>query len=149
MRNMEIKSAFIDANIFIDANDKSRLSYESCYSLIPSLISRSIKLYTSCDLITTIHYILSKQGRQIALDSVENINKICKIIEFSNIEVSQTCQLMRENKKFKDLEDTLQYVLAKNKKCDLIISNDKNFYVEDMELLNSDEAAKRFNINRM
>ncbi|RLA83199.1 MAG: ribonuclease [Epsilonproteobacteria bacterium] len=143
---METKSVFIDANIFIDVNDKSRVSYESCYILIPSLIGRGIKLYTSCDLITTIYYVLLKQGRQIALDSVENINKICKIIDFSNTEVSQTCQLMRENKKFKDLEDTLQYVLAKNTKCDLIISNDKNFYAEDMELLNSDEAVNKFKI---
>ncbi len=145
---MEIKSVFIDANIFIDANDVSRLSYESCYLLIPKLLSQGVQIYTSCDLITTIYYILSRQSKEKALDSIEQINKICKVIEFSNVEVTQTCKLMRENEKFNDLEDTLQYVLAKNTKCDLIISNDKKFHSEDLELLNSYEAVEKFKILR-
>jgi len=145
---MEIKSVFIDGNIFIDANDEKRISYDSCYILIPALISKGIKIYTSCDLITTVYYILSKQGREKALYNIEQINKICKIIELSNTEVLETCKLMREDEKFKDLEDTLQYVLAKNIKCDLIISNDKKFYSSDIELLNSDEALKKLNIKK-
>jgi predicted nucleic acid-binding protein len=39
-------------------------------------------------------------------------------------------------------------VLAKNTKCDLIISNDKKFYSTDIELLNSDEAIKKLNIKK-
>ena len=145
---MEIKSVFIDANIFIDFKDNERDIEQNSLRLLNYLVSNHIKLYTSCDLITTVYYILSKQGREIALNSIENINKICKIIEFSNAEVTQTCQLMREDKNFKDLEDTLQYVLAKNTKCDLIISNDKKFYSTDIELLTSDEAIEKLNIKK-
>jgi predicted nucleic acid-binding protein len=50
-----------------------------------------------------------------ALSSIEHINQFCNIIEFSNKEVNQTCKLMRENKKYKDLEDTIQYILAQKK----------------------------------
>ncbi len=44
---------------------------------------------------------------------------------------------MRENKKFKDLEDTLQYVLAQKLGYEVILFNDKNFYVQDIELMNT------------
>jgi len=145
---MEIKSVFIDANIFIDFKDNERDIEQNSLRLLNYLVSNHIKLYTSCDLITTVYYILSKQGREKALYSIEQINKICKIIELSNAEVLQTCQLMREDKNFKDLEDTLQYVLAKNTKCDLIISNDKKFYSTDIELLTSDEAIEKLNIKK-
>lgn len=113
------KKVFIDANIFIDANDSSRESYEDSFTIVPYLIKNNIEIFTSCDLITTIYYILAKKDKANALSGIEKINKICKVIEFSNIEVSQTCKLMKENSGFKDLEDTLQYVLAKNQNVNL------------------------------
>ncbi|MBL0708007.1 MAG: type II toxin-antitoxin system VapC family toxin [Sulfurimonas sp.] len=138
------KRVFIDANIFIDSNDERRLSYSESYKIIPYLLRNNIEVYTSCDLITTIYYILSKVSKENALHSIEQINKICKVIEFSNKEVSQTCNLMRENENFKDLEDTLQYVLAQKSACELIISNDKNFYADDMQLMTSKEFCKEY-----
>ena len=143
---MGIKSVFLDGNIFIDINDNNRLTSKVSSQILNYLVSNHIKIYTSCDLITTVYYILSKQGKENALNSIEQINKICKIIELSNAEVLQTCQLMREDENFKDLEDTLQYVLAKNTNCDLIISNDKKFYSTDIELLTSNETIKKLNI---
>ena len=47
-------SIFIDANIFIDSNDSSRSAYEESFQIIPFLLKENIKIYTSCDLITTI-----------------------------------------------------------------------------------------------
>ena len=138
------KRVFIDANIFIDSNDYTRLSYKESYEIIPYLIKNNIEIYTSCDLITTIYYILSKKSKRNALNSIEQINKICKVIEFSNKEVSQTCNLMKENSNYSDLEDTLQYVLAEKSNCELIISNDKNFYSDKLELISTKEFCKRF-----
>ncbi|MDC7243326.1 MAG: PIN domain-containing protein, partial [Sphaerochaetaceae bacterium] len=74
------------------------------------------------------------------------INKLCKIIEFSNYEVSQTCELMNKNSKYKDLEDTIQYILAKKEGCDLIISNDKDFVSEDIELLSTAKFIEKINL---
>lgn len=136
------KSVFLDANIFIDANDDARVTYEKSLSLLVYLADKQIKMYTSCDLITTIYYILSKKDKQKALSSIEQINKFCKVIEFSNKEIEKTCLLMRENPKYSDFEDTLQYVLAKKQNCELIISNDKNFHSDDLTLLSSEDFYK-------
>jgi predicted nucleic acid-binding protein len=43
-----------------------------------------------------------------------------------------------------DLEDTLQYLSAKNLKCDCIITNDKSFYKADIETLSSSEFVKKY-----
>ena len=34
-----------------------------------------------------------------------------------------------------DLEDTIRYVLAKENECDLILSNDNDFYSPDLKKL--------------
>ncbi|RLA78131.1 MAG: ribonuclease [Epsilonproteobacteria bacterium] len=133
------KKVFLDANIIIDANDKDRPSHKESLNTLRYLAKNRVKIYTSCDLITTIYYILSKNSKQEALNSIEKLTKFCKIIDFSNKEVDSTCKLMREDKKFTDLEDTMQYVLALKEDCDLIISNGKNFKSDKIELLSSNE----------
>lgn len=133
------KKVFIDANIFIDTNDNRRALHQQSLSVIHHLVSSGISIYTSCDLVTTIYYILSKKDKMNALDSIENLSAFCTIIEFSNHEVLQTCKLMKEDSNYHDLEDSLQYILAKKEGCDLILSNDKNFYALDIEVLSSEE----------
>ncbi len=138
------KKVFLDANIFLDNEDNTRDLEQNSLKVLSYLIEHDIKLYTSCDLITTIYYILSKKDKQKALDAIERINQFCRIIEFSNQEVLQTCSLMKENQKFKDLEDTMQYILAKKEECDLIISNDKNFVSDKIELVTTKKALEKF-----
>ena len=136
------KKVFIDANIFIDTNDKDRKAYQESLNILKYLTVNKIEMYTSCDLITTIYYILSKKSKTNALNGIEQINKICKVIEFSNKEVAQTCALMQENENYRDLEDTLQYILAKKLSCELILSNDQNFYSDDISVINSEDFAR-------
>ena len=143
---MVIKSVFLDANIFIDLNDNSRIYSKECLNILDYLVTNKIKIYTSCDLITTIYYILSKTNKLQALSQIEELNKICKIIEFSNDELKQTCQMMREDKKFSDLEDAIQYTLAQNTNCDIIISNDKKFYSPKLTLLSSSQFIKQYKL---
>lgn len=138
------KSVFLDANIFIDANDKERKSFEESYKIVPFCLEEGIRVYTSCDLITTIYYILSKISKEQALLGIEQINKFCNIIEFSNKDVESTCKLMRENSKFSDLEDAMQYVLAKREGCEVIISNDRNFFSPELPLFSSEKFCKKY-----
>ncbi len=133
------KKVFLDANVFIDINDEKRDPDKLALQIVYYLVSKEIQVFTSCDLITTIYYILSKKDRIEALNQIDQLNQFCKIIEFSNFEVNQTCTLMKENPKYKDLEDTIQYILAKKVECDLIISNDKDFVSDEIELLNTKE----------
>ncbi|CAA6803488.1 MAG: Unknown protein [uncultured Sulfurovum sp.] len=136
------KNIFIDANIFIDTNDSNRDAYEDSLAVIYYLVENGISIYTSCDLITTIYYILARKDKKSALTAIENINTFTKIIAFSNVEVTKSCQLMREDKNYKDLEDTIQYCLAKKEECDLILSNDKGFYSSDIEVLTAKVFSK-------
>ncbi len=143
------KKVFLDANIFIDKEIETRdIERNSLKSLI-YFIENEIEICTSCDLITTIYYILSKEDKENALSRIDEISDFCKIIEFSNQEVKQTCELMKSNSKYRDLEDTIQYILAKKEGCDLIISNDKNFVSDDIELLTTKEFIEKLDIGRL
>ena len=94
---------------------------------------------TSCDLITTVYYIDSKRDKNQALLNVQNLIKTLNVIDFSNKEIEEACKLMLKDKNYQDLEDTLQYILAKKQNCDLIISNDEKFVSNDIRLMTSKE----------
>lgn len=53
-------------------------------------------------------------------------------------------QVMEKDKKYRDFEDTLQYVLAEKEKCDLIITNDKEFVSRKIKKLSTPEFVKEF-----
>jgi len=72
-----------------------------------------------------------------ALDSILDVNELCSVIEFGNQEIEESCRFMKQNKNFTDLEDTIQYIMAKKASCDLILSNDKGFVSEGISLMNS------------
>ena len=137
---------FIDANIFLDIFDPYRLNYKESLALYTFVVDNNYKLFTSCDLITTIYYIDSKKNKKQALLNIQAINKTLKVIEFSNKEVEETCELILKDSSFVDLEDTIQYIMAKKEKCDLIISNDNNFVSKDIRLLTSEKFCKEHKI---
>ena len=128
---------FIDANIFIDIFNSNREMHKYSLEVYKYLIKNESEIYTSCDLITTIYYIDAKRDKNQALINIQNIIKTLNIIYFTNKEIEEVYHLMLHNKLYKDLEDTLQYLLAKKQKCDLIISNDKNFASEDIPVISS------------
>lgn len=129
---------FLDANIIADIYDHQRPSYAaSKQALLILSQNQTVKLFTSCDIITTLYYILSKKGKKEALQAIILINELCTIVEFGNKEVRQSCTLMQKNHIYTDLEDTIQYVMAKKMSCDLILSNDKKFASEEIELMSS------------
>ena len=79
------------------------------------------------------------ENRIDILKNIQAISKTLKIIEFSNKEVEETCQLMLEDNRFVDLEDTIQYIMAKKQQCDLILSNDATFKSRDIRVISSEE----------
>lgn len=134
---------FIDANIILDRFDKNRPYHENAIKCYEYLILNS-QIFTTCDLITTIYYISSKIDKRQALLNIQNLNKTLKVIEFSNKEVEDTCNLMLEDSYYKDLEDTIQYIMAKKYNCDMIISNDKNFVSKDIRIMTSKEFCDEY-----
>jgi predicted nucleic acid-binding protein len=53
---------------------------------------------------------------------------------------------MKQNKAFTDLEDTIQYVMAKKVKADLILSNDKGFASDGIELMSTEKFCMEMNL---
>jgi len=135
---------FVDANVIIDLFIPDRPFSEHSIIVIDWLSDIGSKLFTSCDLITTVYYVLSKSDREKALDSIEDAITLFKLIPFSNEEVIEAVNLMRNNNNFKDLEDTIQYVLAKKENCDLILTNDKKFFSPDIETLTTKDFYEKF-----
>lgn len=133
------KKIFFDTNIIVDIFDDKRVFHQFSLNTHAYIINQGIELFTSCVIITTIYYILSKRDKSLALEQIMDINQTLKIIEFSNKEVIQTCNLMKSDSDYKDLEDTMQYILAQNVGCDLIISNDKNFISKELKMMSSEE----------
>ena len=134
---MNIKRIFVDGNIIIDIFDKNRPNFQKSTEIINNCIDRYIESYTSSDLITTIYYVLSKKDRKKALKIIKFVSQLFILIPFSNEELNQAINLMTKYKKFKDLEDTLQYVIAKEMECNLILTNDRDFYSPDIEIKSS------------
>lgn len=136
------KKVFLDANVILDCFDTDRPNHVHSYKTYEYLIMNS-QIFTSCDIITTLYYIGKKVDKQNILHNIRNINKMLKVTEFSNMEVEETCKLMMDEKRFVDLEDTLQFVMAKKYDCDLIISNDKNFASLEIPILSSEEFLRK------
>jgi predicted nucleic acid-binding protein len=136
---------FLDANVLVDVYDLNRPFSEASKKALFSLLQdKSVALFTSCDIITTIYYLRAKENREKALDDIININAFCHIIEFGNTEVTKSCRLMKQNHKFTDLEDTIQYVMAKKIEADLILSNDANFVSDGIELMNTEQFCEKY-----
>ncbi|MDP3466659.1 MAG: PIN domain-containing protein [Sulfuricurvum sp.] len=137
---------YLDANILLDFGNPERTYNTKAIRIITHCLKTNISLFTSCDIITTLYYIDSKKDKNQALNNIHKINQFVKIIDFSNNEVEQTCNLMAQNSNFKDLEDTIQYILAQKASCDCIISNDKNFVSPDILLLSSEQFCERLGL---
>lgn len=144
---MKYKRVFLDANVILDLYDQNRHFHkESAKAIYALLQDINIDIFTSCDIITTLYYVLSKKDKTKALDYILDLNDICSIVEFGNDEVLKSCRLMRQNKKFIDLEDTIQYVMAKKVDASLILTNDKSFVSDGIDVLCSDEFCKEFRL---
>jgi hypothetical protein len=128
------KKIFLDANILVDFIDDQREQHSFAKKIIIDSLRLGDELFTSCDIVTTLYYLSAKTDKNRALNEIVKINAFCKVIEFSNVEVVQTCELMNQDNHFHDLEDTIQYVLAQKMKCDIIITNDKNFHSPEVAL---------------
>ena len=142
---MRIKNIFFDANIFNDIFDKNRPYFDASSKAYIGALKSGFKIHTSCDVATNIYYVTSKYvSKDKALDGIELLKTSVTIIPFGEKELSQTIELMRKDNDYKDFEDTIQYILALNTKCDVVVTNDKRFVSKDIECLNSTEFVEKY-----
>ncbi len=128
---------FLDTNIFLDLILKREYFEEAV--IIFNAIEKDIFEAVILDItLLNIDYVAKKQIKDIR-EFLTIVNSIFKVIGASNDMIADA--LTMENN---DLEDNLQYISAKSFNCDLIITNDKNFYSEDIITLNSVEFVNKY-----
>lgn len=79
-----------------------------------------------------------KQVKDIK-EFIQLININFSVVGVSNDMISKALEI-----KNSDFEDTLQYLSAKNQKCDCIVTNDKSFYKADIDTFSSTEFVKHY-----
>ena len=142
---MAAKKIFFDANVFNDIFDKNRSSFTESSQAFLGALKRGMKIHTSCDVVTTIYYITAKTvSREKALEGIELLKTSVSILPFGEKELTQTVDLMRENADYTDLEDTIQYILALNAQCEVIVTNDKRFVSKEIECLGAEAFVEKY-----
>jgi len=51
---------------------------------------------------------------------------------------------MRKDSDYVDFKDTIQYILALQSQCNVIVTNDKKFVGKDLRVLSSEAFVKEF-----
>ena len=128
---------FIDTNIFLDLILKRKYSNEA--TVILNAVSKRLFDGVLLDItLLNIDYIAKKQIVDIR-KFISTINNLFDVVGATNEMFTEAMDI--ENI---DLEDNLQYISAKKYKCDVIVTNDKNFCQGDIEILTSSEFIIKY-----
>ena len=128
---------FVDTNIFLDLIFK-RENFESAL-LIFNAIEKRLYVGAILDIsLLNIDYIANKQVKDIK-DFLRLVNTIFEVVGGTNKMFDDALSIQNDN-----LEDNLQYISAKKLMCDVIVTNDKKFYSEEIEKFTSSAFVDRY-----
>jgi len=137
---------FFDANIINDIYDSKRATAEASYLCLKQCLEEGYDIVTSCDIVTNVYYITAKYTDKIhALNALEDIEALFTIVPFENALLKEAVALMKKDAGYDDLEDTIQYLLAKQNGCEMIVSNDKKFVSKDIKLYSAEAFLQTLN----
>jgi len=129
-----MQKVFLDANIILDLIDAKRDRVAITKERLTAHLSDGDRLYTSCDIFTTVYYVAAKHNEcSKVIAQLEAITDFVEIIPIDVHIIHQAISISK-TQQHKDLEDILQYICAKEMACDLILSNDKGFYSPNIKL---------------
>lgn len=114
---------FIDSDIIIDVLAK-RKEYQPASELLKLLDGIKLSGYTSPIVIANVHYILTKHtDKNKSIHAIKVLRKKINILPIDE-EIIDTAL----DGNFKDFEDGIQYLMAKKKQMDFIITRNKKDY---------------------
>ena len=128
---------FLDTNVFLDLILK-REHFDKALLIFNAIETRLFSGVILDITILNIDYIANKQVKDVR-EFLKLVNKHFEVVGASNEMIEQA--LMIDNK---DVEDNLQYLSAKNSNCEIVITNDKNFYTNDIKTVSSSEFVQRY-----
>ena len=125
---------FIDTNIFIGAYSGKEADSQ-CVKYLYSLTKRGKKLFTSALSIAQCISVFQKKKSNGEIEKiVRNIMKKVETIDFTKKDVSDALSVNGY-----DIEDNIQYLISKKRKCLYFITNNYKDYrvFQDIKVLNS------------
>jgi predicted nucleic acid-binding protein len=142
---MEMNKIFLDTNIIADLIHVSRPNHSQSLELLKYLLLKNYKICISEDIITTLYYIL--KDKKTTLGFLENVVFIdWTILIFGKSVLKEAVKVSLE--KNLDLEDVLQCLCAKENGCDILITNDKNFYDCGVSVYTTEEFLKEKDVQK-
>ncbi len=131
MKTKNQNHIFIDTNIIIGAysNDKKFIHEKRCWNYLTSLIGKKIFVssLSIAQFVSTLQH--HKIDKRLVKSNVCNIIAKANIIDFTKDDINKSLSLY-EN----DLEDNIQYVLAKKLKCGIIFTQNKKHYKDYFDI---------------
>ena len=131
---------FVDTNIFLDLILKREKYQEALF--IFNAIEKKIFDASILDItILNIDYVATKQIQNTDA-FLFTVNQLFQVLGASNKTIEKALNIDNN-----DLEDNVQYVCAKEAKCEVIITNDKNFYHDvhnSIEKMSSAEFVQKY-----
>ena len=131
---------FVDTNIVVDICDRSRARHERSIEFIRKCLKHeSCELFINSDTLTNLFYILSSHSvleKNEILDKMRYVHEIFTLVPIESDDVEKALNLCaEEDSPYEDYEDTMQYVCAKKVDADMIVTGDRKFVSEDIELV--------------
>ena len=138
-----IKKIFLDANIILDLIDIDRGNLEITRAFILRALEKGLVLSTSCDILSTVYYVAKKKIDKRSL--VDELTLLMDIFEIDMIDKEVIMIALHKNRKDLklDFEDLMQSVCALMHSSDMLVSNDKTFYSEDIVVLSLEDAMEK------
>ena len=110
---------FIDTDVILDVLLKREPYHLSATYILRQIELNKIKAYTSPLVLANLHYILSKATTQKT--SLEKIKQLHQMLKITKIDQETIDNVLFVNK-IKDLEDSIQYYSAIDRKIDFLIT---------------------------
>ena len=129
---------FLDTNIFLDLLLK-REFYKEALEILDGVDNGQWRGYILDITVLNIDYVAKKQMKNIQ-EFIQLLSATFTIVGADNAIIDEALTL--ENS---DFEDSVQYIMAKNLACDVIITNDKDFVKNSaIEVLSSKRFLEKY-----
>ncbi len=129
---------FLDTNIFLDLLFKREL-YKEALEIIDGVGYGRWRGYILDITVLNIDYVAKKQMKNIQ-EFIQLLSATFTIVGPDNAIIDEALAL-----KNSDFEDSVQFIVAKNLACDVIVTNDKDFVQNsEIEVLSSKQFLEKY-----
>ena len=126
----------IDSNVVLDVLQNRHPNYETSYKVLVMCYDKKLLGYISTLTFANIVYIMRKElNSDKIVELLEYLKPIFDFVDFKKTDIEQAAKM-----KWKDFEDAIQYLAAKQIKAQYIVTrNLKDFALSEVPAITPDE----------